>query len=247
MGITHIPERNYDNRSIVHSTPRYRGTTTCFSSQDDDQTDPTAIWGGSNKLALKHKIGDPATQTIYMDFNTITNRTYVLTGMMSWENCDFDEWSCAIVPKTTAYSAGTNTNYDLYGGYLIIPAAGTGSITVNDADRVLVQIPQNEYGERASGGYWDADFNTTTKQFENITPNIAGTGEYNMFGSEVVLSKFVPCDVINGTHHNSLTAYDAEQMGHGMRLKFIFMTNTSGADHDWCFTGRIAMFRDKTT
>lgn len=246
MGFSWVPERQYDGRQMVHATPRYRGTTTCFSSQDDDQTGHDKIWGGSNKLVLKHTLGvDPLVQSIYFDLNTIENRTYILTGNMHWKDAAHDEWSCSIVPKTTAYSAGVSTNYNLFGGYLIIPAAGDGTIDVNVADMKLVKITQNEFGDLKGAGYWDADYNSTTKQFENITPNYTGEGEYNLFGAEVKLAQFVRNYAMLGSQRDSLTAFDAEEIGHGMRLKFEF--NTIGADHDWCFAGNIAMFRDKTS
>ena len=245
MSTTIMPERNYDGRTITHSTPRYRGTSTTFTSIDDDQTDPSKVWGGSNQLMLHHQIGQATTQTVYMDFNTIDNKSYLLTGHLAWKDALHDQITCQIVPKVTTYSAGINTDYDLFGGYLIIPnGSSTGSITVNDADRVLVQVPLNEFGERASGGYWDADYNTTTKQFENIVPNATGTGGFNMFAVEVLLYSYLNQVCMIGDQNESLTSYDADQLAHGTRLKFTF--NTIGADHEWHFSGTIAMFRTKS-
>lgn len=244
MGINYFPERNYDNRQIVHATPRYRGTKTCFSSLDDDQTNPTLVGGGSNHMCWTHVAGvDPLTQTIYWDLNTITNKTYLLTGMFSWKGCTRDRWSCSVVPRVTTTSAGTNTNFALYGGYLIIPAAGDGDITVNPADMKLVQNTPDEFGNMPAG-YWDADFNTTTKQFENITANPNGTGAYNMFAVEVPFHKYVTDFCLVGDGQGSLTAFDADQVGHGIRLKFEFQT--IGTDHDWEFGGTIVMFRERT-
>lgn len=246
MPVSYVPELEYDHRQMVHSTPRYRGSITCFSSQDDDQTDPSKIWGGSNKLKYHHTIGSSLTHSFYMDFNGVDdyNRTYVLTGILSWKDADFDEFHCCVVPKTTTYSAGSNTNYDLYGGYLIIPAAGTGSTVVNDADRVLVEVPVNEWGVRSGAGYWDADYNQSTKQFENITANASGTGKYNMFGTEVAFHKYVNNYIMLGNGQVKLTAFDADMLGHNVRLRFDFQT--VGTDHEWKWAGNITMFRKRT-
>ena len=191
MGV-YRPESNYDNRQIVHATPRYRGTSTCFTSIDDDQTDPSKVWGGSNKLKHHHNIGDPLIQTIYMDYNTIDNKTYILTGYLRWFDCDFDEMTVSIVPQVTSYSAGVNTNYDLYGGYLIVPnGTGTGTIQVNDVDRKLVQVPVNEFGDKAMPGWFDATYNSDTKQFENIVPNATGEGDFKMFALEITFHRYL--------------------------------------------------------
>lgn len=246
MSVTHVPERNYDNRIVVHATPRYRGTVTCFSSMDDDQTDPTAVGGGSNHVCWTHKVGDALTHTIYFDLNTITNKTYLLTGKMIWRGAKRDRWSCTVVPQVTATSAGTNTNYTLFGGYLIIPAAGTGDLTVNAADMKLVQVTPNEFGDLPAA-YWDADFNETTKQFENIAPNLTGKGEFNMFAVEVPFHKYVNQFCMVGDTAQDLTAFDADQVGHGVRLRFDFETHTAEfGDHEWEFGGTIVMFREKT-
>lgn len=245
LGNAKIDEKDYDNRTIVHNTPRYRGSTTCYSSVDDSQSDPSQIWGGSNKLKLNHVITDPLSQVVYMDFNTVNNKTYVLSGLLQWKDCDFDEWCCHIVPKTTTYSAGVSTNYNLFGGYLIIPASGDGTITVNAVDMELVAITQDEYGNKAGAGYWNADYNTTTKVFENITAAPLGDGNYNMFGAEVQLYAFVNNMIMLGDGQANMTSFDAAEIGHGMRLKFTFLT--IGTDHNWEFTGQITLFREKTT
>jgi len=245
MGI-YRPESSYDNRQIVHATPRYRGTSTCFTSIDDDQTDPSKIWGGSNKIKLDHVIAQPASQTIYLDFNTIDNKTYILTGFLHWHDAIFDELTVSIVPQVTTYSTSTNTDYDLYNGYMIIPnGTSTGTIAVNDADRKLVQVSLNEFGQKASAGYWDADYNTTTKQFENITANASGDGDFNMFSTEVIFHSYLNKFIMHGTDRESLTAFDADQLGHGTRLKFVL--DTIGTDHNWQFNGAIVMFREKSS
>ena len=243
MGISIIPEREYDNRAMIHATPRYRGTVTCFSSQDEDQADPSKVWGGANKIKYHHTIGSSLTHSFYLDFNTIDNTTYMFSGSFNWVDCNFDEVHVYIVPKVTASSAGVSTNFNLFGGYLIVPAAGDGTLTVNPADMQLVQVTRNEFGNFPAG-YFDADYNTTTKVFENVVPNVNGTGAFNLFSVEVPFHKYVNNYVMLGNYGNSLTSYDADSLGHNIRLRFDFQTD--GADHDWKFAGNIVLFRGKT-
>lgn len=239
-----VPERNYDGRNIVHSTPRYRGTSTCFTSIDDDQTDETKVWGGSNKLKLDHMIGQSSTQTIYMDFNTVVNKTYLLSGHLHWDNCVFNELTVQVVTRPTVYSASSNTNYDIVNGLIVDNPGGTGTVDVLDADRKLVAVPINEYGNKVMSGFWDADYNTGTLQFENITPNNSGDGNYNMFASEIVFHSYLNNYIMNINDSVELTSFDADLLAHNTRLKFIF--ETIGVDHNWQFSGAITMFRTKS-
>lgn len=234
-----------DGRQIVHSTPRKRGLITNFTARDDDQTDATKVGGGANVMAVKHAIGEPLVHTLHFDLNTIANETYLHSGTIQWEKAALDTIDLLVVPKTTVYAAGTGTNYNLFGGYLITPAApGAGAISVADADRVLVQIPLNEYGNKTGAGYWDATFNTTTKAFEGITPNYAGTGAFNMFGAAVQLDRFVHHQPLVGAGVFTFHSSDASMLGHGMRLKLV--TTTVGTDHEWTWCVSLVLHRKKT-
>ena len=240
-----ILQRYPDGRQIGHMTPRKRGLITNFTARDDDQADHAKVGGGANVMAVNHLIGQPAVNTTYFDLNTIANETHVHSGTIQWEGAKLDTIEMTVVPKTTVYAAGEITNYNLYGGYLIIPAApGTGTIAVEDAARVLVQIPLNEYGNKTGAGYWDATFNATTKLFENITPNYYGTGVFNMFGAAVTLDRFVHHQPMIGAGVFTFHSSDASMIGHGMRFKLV--TTTAGADHDWSWCVSFILHRKKT-
>jgi len=238
-----------DGKHYVHDTCRPLGTYTYFTSRDDDHTDPHAV-GGSDENTIDLKWDHPASEgnnpeVVYLDFNTINNETHVRQGDIMWKDAQLgDNLSFSIVPKTTSYSADTNTNFDLYGGYLIIPAAGDGTISVANEDMVLVQNVPNEYGNLAAG-YWDADWNTTTKQFENIVANPYGTGEYNMFGLEVKLHCFMQRRQLLGSGRKDCMTNDIARLGHHMRMKI--EARTAGTDHAWSGNGTLMMYRKKTT
>lgn len=240
--------KNIDARPIQHSTPRRIGTYTYFASADDDHTDPHAV-GGDNSSNISeifwdHSVSGANPETIYLDFNTIYNETYVRQGGLMWKDADLDYVSFTITPKLTTYSSGSNTNYDLYGGFLIIPASpGTGSITVGDSDRVLVQNVPNEFGDLPAG-YWDATWNPSTKTFDSITPNYTGEGEFNMFGVEILLNKFMNRKRLLGTGNVLCPTSDVSQLGHNMRLKLDVFTY--GTDHAWKGCGTVMLYRKKT-
>lgn len=183
-------------------------------------------------------------KSLYLDYNTINNITYIRQGDLQWKTCDHDKVSFNLVPKVTAYTSGTNTNYNLYGGYLIIPAAGDGTIQVAANDIVLVQNTPNEFGQMPAG-YWDADWNTTTKQFDNITANGSGTGEFNMFGLEVVLFRFMYERLLLGTGRKDCMTDDSSRMGHGIRMRIDL--ETCNADHAWELAAALMLYRTKTT
>ena len=235
--------KNMDNRPVVHQTPRMLGTYTYFCGIDDDQSDPHAVGGGSNFLEWDHAVDGPNPEVKYMDFNTIYNETHVRQGDVMWKDAVKDTLSFLIVPKVTTYTSGTSTNYNLYEGYLVVPAASDGVVTIADEDRVLIQNVPNEFGNMPAG-YWDATWNPSTKQFDSIAPNYTGTGEFNMFTVEVILSKFMNQRMIMGTGKKDCHTDDESRIGHGMRLKI--EAHTRGTDHAWCGCATLMLYRKKT-
>lgn len=243
--LTSSKTADLDGRSVVHATPRVLGTYTYFTGSDDDHTDATKVGGASNVTDLcgHHEVGDDATEVMYFDLNTIINSTYIHEGVLQWKDALNDTISLDVVPKTTTYTSGTSTNFNLYGGYLIVPAAGNGTIAVETSNMKLVQCVVNEYGTK-SAGYWDATFNTSSKQFENITAAPYGDGDYNLFGAEVQLARFGNRLRLLGNGAILISSEDSTQIGHGMRIKVI--AGTVGTDHEWWWNFTPSLYRKKT-
>jgi len=220
-----------DNKIWVQSTSRPIGTFTCFSSEGDSQENPLEIGDGA-KMMIHHQIGQPLEQDVYVDLNVKENKTYLSEGFAVWENCNFDELHFNVVPKLTPYISGTNTYFNLYGGYLIVPAAGDGTVQVNPALIQLVEIPYSIDNPtvRQSAAFWDADYNLQTHQFENLRANPYGTGQYNIFGTEINLNTVVDILLLRSAQTN-LRSSDVAEFGHGMRIKFTF--TTYAPDHEW--------------
>lgn len=220
-----------DKKLFVHETSRPLGTYTTFASFGDDQSDVHLV-GGGEPMKITHNIGDPLMQQITIDFNCVENKTFVHEGYIMWDDADFDTICFSVVPKTTAYTPGTNTFFNLYNGYLVVPAAGDGMINVAPQDMNLVYIPYSidDPTKRAGLAFWNADYNTETHQFENITPAPMGDGAYNMFGAEITLERIAQVLLLRNGFLKLQTA-DIAELGHGMRIRFGLMTNEP--DHKW--------------
>lgn len=240
-----VIQRYPDGRELMHSTPRKRGLTSYFAGVEDDATDPHKVGGGAQKLSVLHEVGGATPQTIYCNLNTINNETNLHSGTIQWQGAKHDLLTLEVVPKVTTTAAGTGTNYNLYGGYLVLPASpGTGTLTVLDADRVLVQVPTNEFGKKTGAGYFDAVWNTTTKVFDSIVPNYSGTGSFNMFAAEVALDRFVNTQAMLGAGVFTFHSHDASMIGHGMRFRLT--STTVGVDHEWSWCVSLILHRKKT-
>jgi len=237
------PPIDLSNKPVIHETSKPFGLTTTFTSQGDDLTDPTDI-GGGTKMLVNHISGqDDAEKSTYIDFNCKENRTDIHEGYIMWENAKFDQISMSVVPAVTASSVGTDTNFNLYGGVFIIPAAGNGTLVVNPADIKLVEMTVHEETRKRSPGFWNAKYNTTTHAFYDIVPAPAGDGIYNMFAAEIPLAILVNKAMFSGSGFLMLQTADSKQIGCGMRTKLTSYTN--GDDHTWKASVILTLHRAK--
>lgn len=241
--ITLAGAKSIDGRISIQTTPRPVGTMTYFTGIGDDPSDPSLIGNGQLiELDFKTGISTYPIPKLYIDFNTIENKTSIHDAIVSFQNTNFDRVSVHIVPKVTTCTTGENTNFNIYGGYLVLPAAGNGTTAINSQDIKLVESPLKN-GVRGTA-YWNADYNTSTKTFDNLSPAPLGDGVFNIFSAEIEFVEFV-CNwsMLGSAYAIKLITYDSEPLGHNMRLRFTF--NSSG-DHDFKFATCIHMFREKT-
>jgi len=238
---------NLHDKIEVHESSRTAHTTTYFTGAGDDITNLNDV-GNGTRFILRHRIGDDFSQSIYIDFNIVENELWIHEGYAIWNNAMFDTVSFEIVPIVTSTTSGVNTNYNIYNGYLIVPAAGDGTIEITsditDARGGLVYMPLSEAGIRGPA-FWDATWNTTSKKYENITPAPNGDGDYNMFAVEVPLSRFVNKLPLLGNGFQKMQTADADQIGSGMRLKAWMQTYEP--DHDWEMACLLTLYRNRTT
>jgi hypothetical protein len=236
--------RHIDGRLRIHQTPRPYGTRVYYTSIGDDPDDPTDIGNGED-MVMEHTVGGSINEVQYIDFNTIDNETYFYQALMSHGGNDLDYFELDLVTPVTPVASGSNTNYSLYGGYLIVPANGDGNITVEPSGFKFLQVLPDEDGN-VDPGYWDAEFDTDANTFINVTPAPSGDGGYNLFATEIVVDKLVhKARLIGDTGgYFAVPSYDVERWPHGLRLKMT--TTTYGDDHDWIIGFIFLLFRDKT-
>ena len=247
LKLTDADPKDLDGKKVVHQTSRMLGTTTYFAGEGDDESDPMTCGGGPK---IRGKMASGVASSVFKcRFNVIDNKSYLHEGYLQWEGGRNDCISVSIIPRITPNTvAGSGTDYNLYGGYLIVPASpGTGTLVVDNADRVLVQVPLDENGNRKSAGYFDAVWNTNTKVFDSITPNYGGTGEFNMFTVEVNLARFVASQCILGNGFMQMQTSDIDMVGHNMQIKIDLLTNASEPAHDWWWNATFTMHRKRST
>jgi hypothetical protein len=246
--LTDLP-KDISGKLRVHQTSRRLGTRICWAGVGDDQSDPHKV-GGGVPISFIHHIGDPDPDPIYVDFNMVNNETWVHEGYVTWKDAILDTITLDLVTRTTGVTVGSNTNYNLYGGYLIVPAAGNGTVSITSDITThsggLVYIPNDDLGNPPAA-YWNATWNTSTKRYENITAAPTGNGRYNMFAIEINLAKFINKMPLLHSGFIALNSSDSDQIGHGMRLKITSDTNTDTAsDHEWALASTICLHRKKS-
>lgn len=231
-----------DNKIFVQETSRPLGTQIYFSSEGDNIADPTAV-GGGEEFSITHQIGDPTTQTKTVSYNVKENNTYLHEGYVIWQGAAFDKVTLSIIPRVTASSAGTGTFFNAYGP-IIVPAAGDGTLAVQPQDiRLVESIVGIDFSDKKPA-FWNADYNTSTHQFENITAAPLGNGSYNMFNTEVILEKFVNKILLLDSGFLMLQSAESSQLPCNVDLKLTL--ETIGTDHAWKAAFIIVMHRDKT-
>lgn len=243
-GFSQVAKQTLDSKIFVQETSRPIGTGTFFTSEGDNMSSATKV-GGGQAMKVVHNIGDELIQHIYMDWNFKENLTYIHEGYIMWQGADFDRLSLGIVPTVTTYTSGTNTNYNLVNGYLIIPAAGNGVITPGTIN--LVECPISRDSGVRDPGYWDADYSTSTHTFSNIRASSPGAGQYNIFAAEISLGCFVNKWLLLESGFLMLQSSDSQQLAHGLRLKLSAYTNTDDGtpDHDWKVAAALTLHRKK--
>lgn len=260
--ILDIPPTSQDGKPRVQTTPRPIGTCTHFTSYGDDVSSPDKV-GGGQQVHIHHSIGGDINQHIYVDYNTIENLTYVYSGKIEYQNAYCDRIILDVVPRLMEITMGqSGTLYGLApskGGYIILPSMipgitgniGIPAITNNSivANAGLIYAPPDDQGNQSTA-FWNADYNKTTNNFENISPAPYGNGKYNMFwappNTDIVLLRFFD-SLFLGSGTRNFGSNDVDEFGHGCRLKVTAITNTTEIpDHTWAFIGEFNLFRDKT-
>jgi len=239
--------RDRSGKLRFHQTSRKMGTIIVWTGEGDDMSSPHAI-GGGESFSFSYTVGNTDPLTKYIDFNMVENETWLHEGYVTWTNGQLDTLDLLLVTRVTDVVPGTN--YNLYGGYLVVPAVpGTGTIDITSditqANGGLVYMPDNDQGEYPLA-FWNAEWDHDSHSYINISPAPTGNGRYNMFTIEATLAHFLRKMPLLESGFIALNSSDTDQLGHGMRLLMIADTNTSIADHDWSVACTMCIHREKT-
>ncbi len=241
--------RDRSGKLRVHQTSRKLGMRIMWTGVGDDPTDPDKVGGGAS-FSLTHEIDESEPLVKYIDFNMVNNETWLHEGYLTWDGADLDILSLEMVPRVTKVATSSGTNYNLYGGYLVVPTyPGTGTIDITSDITThsggLIYMPDNDLGESPTA-YWNADWNASTEEYENITPAYSGDGRYNMFSVEVTFAKFLNNIPLLASGFIALNSSDTDQIGHGMRLKMTADTNDGVQDHAWSIACIMCLHRERS-
>jgi len=256
---THLYDefRDRSGKMRVHQTSRKLGTMIVWTGEGDDVDNPSAV-GNGESFSFSYTVGQEEPLVKYIDFNVVENETWLHEGYVTWSNCYLDTLNLSLVSMVTDTVTSSGTDYAIMNGYLIVPiytvggTTGDGVIDITSditlATGGLVYMPNDDQNNNPTA-FWNADWNTTTKRYENIMPAPTGNGRYNMFSVEISFAEFVRKIPLLDSGFIALNSSDTDQLGHGMRLKMTADTNTtiSGVgDHDWAVACTMCLHRKKS-
>ena len=238
---------NQQGRTLVQSSTRPVDLNNCWYGRADD---PAVVndRGNGERMVLQHVSGGPAMTTVYFDFNVLENITYLKEGYYIWRGALVGDYaSFEAVTSKVNYVSSTNTNYNLYGGYLIVPAAGDGTIElttditqINPANGSFVQAHIDQMGKKTPA-FWNADYNSETHLFENIQAAPLADGNYNLFAIEYTLTTVLNQVPFLNFGQQKIMSEDATNLSFGTRLKMTI--ETTDVDHSWELAAFLAMHR----
>ena len=235
--------RDTSGKLRIHQTSRKLGLRILWTGTGDNQLDPHSIGGGETFSATLSS----GTLSKYIDFNCVNNETWLHEGYITWNACNLDTLTLEVVPTVVSYTVSSGTNYNLYGGYMAIPAAGDGVINITsdltNANGGLVYMPNGDEGDTPTA-FWNADWNTSTKKYENITPAPYGNGSYNIFTYEIKFTRILNEIPFLASGFIALHSSDTDQLGHGMRLKMTVVN--SGNNHTLSVACMMCLHREKS-
>jgi len=237
--------RDKGGKLRVHQTSRKDGLAIHWTSEGDNRSDPT-IFGKGNNLSHVHNIGDETSHTIYVDFNSLENESWIHEVVLTWKGCFLDIITVDIVPDVVSVIDSTSSSFTTYGPIIIPAEPGTGTIDLAQdvlayGGGLVTRDSPSDPSVSPSPAFWDADWNSDTGRFENLRANPTGEGQYNMFHTELVLNRTFNKIQILGDGFQVFNSSDTDELTHGLRLKCIFETRLP--DHDWAISGIVVMHR----
>lgn len=251
-----------DGRQIVKPNLRPIGSSGFYTGRGENINSPSSIGNGLDAVRFSHIEGDGTpnyTKEIF--FHVEGNRTWLCDGLLKFKGALFDEFTFEIHPYVTSVLTGLqNTNYALYKGYMLMPAAGNGTVDLNPEAKLYPcsVVPKTDTG-KCPAAFWNLDYNAGTNTYSNLTPasnpnsnGEPGNGKYNIFTADVCLKKYINKWGLLGDGTETFYSSDPSEFGSYLRAVFKFTTighpdPTQFVDHSWQVLCNWTMFREKIT
>ena len=242
----HNEFRDQAGKLRVHQTSRKDGLAIHWTSTGDDPSNPTNF-GGGTPLAHRHNVGDATSQIVYIDFNGMLNESWIHEVVLTWASCDLDVITVDVVPNICTITDSTAGNFNTYGPIVIPAMPGQGCCNITSdvyaySGGLVERDSPSDPTITPGPAFWNADFNTETNRFENLTPAPLGDGVYNIFHEERALNRLFNRITLLQSGFQIFNSSDSDQLTHGLRIRCSFETNMP--DHEWTVTGILVMHRN---
>jgi len=253
-------------RVVDYGTPGI--STTLFNGSGLDDCSSSGTFSGSVSKRFRIQV-DSVGATDTFKWSNDGGKTWESTSVNMTASAQILEEGIEVIfTATTGHTVddywdikaiiSNPTTYKLYNNYLIVPysfpVGDIIDVITNLEDPILdnndfgglIYMPDDDLGNPPSS-YWNADWNSTTNKFENVTPAPNGDGRYNIFGYEISLTRIFNDIPLLQSGFIAFNSSDTDQLGHGMRLKLVATTNTNTVpDHSWSVACTICMHRAKS-
>lgn len=237
--------RDKSGKLRVHQTSRKDGLAIHWTSCGDDRSNPQTF-GHGNSFGYRHSIGDSTSEIVYVDFNGLLNESWIHEVVMTWHGCEFDKVTVDIVSDYCTIQDSTAGNYTKYGPILLPAVPGSGDCDITSdvlayTGGLVSKDNPTDPTQSSSPAFWNADFNTSTGRFENLSAAPEGDGSYNIFHQEKILNRTFNEMQLLKDAFQIFNSSDTDQLSHGYRIKIKF--NTTLPDHEWTVSGVVVMHR----
>lgn len=233
-----LPRSSLDNTKLaVHSSskPQIAGETyyVVWAGAGDDLA--TGQTGGGDLL---HFHMQPGTAEVSKDvrFHPNNGRVWLSEGYLKFSNAGVgDNISASVVAPATPVQQLASLNLEITDNWIHFAAGGPGTGTHGFADPTQIFLIPRPFSK---DGHWDYDG-------VNLTPNLAGTGEYRISDVEKIIHKFmnkIPCFGDCATFF-SMSSNDTTELPTGYILR---VTASNVSDTEWNASVIMEIYRQRT-
>ena len=239
MDVTELPISSLDGQKLsVHSSPKPEpdGVTTYavwVGSGDDPQLAEDASLGAGELLDFSMTTGN-ATETKDIYFDARHGGIWVHEAYIKYEDAGLGcSITADVIAPATAVQTSVDKDYNIVNDWLVYAGAGLGT---HGLGGFPVLIPRSY----SMDGDWNYDG-------VNLTPNMAGTGEYKITAIERIVHRYINRIPLYGSTTNYFTLSSDESAELPVNLGyFMRVTIDNASDSNWHLCAIMEIFRERT-